>query len=65
LILFGILLMTIIFVNMAKSYKRQSIPSGMGRLLEPIVIYIRDEIARPNIGERHYKRYMSFLNQSF
>ena len=61
LILFGVLLMTIIFVNMAKSYKRQSIPSGMGRLLEPIVIYIRDEIARPNIGERHYKRYMSFL----
>jgi F-type H+-transporting ATPase subunit a len=36
-------------------------PKGMGRLLEPIVIYIRDDIARPNIGEKHYKRYMSYL----
>ena len=61
LILFGILLMIVVFVNMAKSYKRQSVPNGIGRLLEPIVIYIRDEIARPNIGEKHYKRYMSFL----
>ena len=32
LILFGILLMIIVFVNMAKSYKKQSIPSGVGRL---------------------------------
>ena len=61
LILCGILLMVIVFVNMAKGYKKQPIPSGMGRFLEPIVIYIRDEIARPNIGEKHYKRYMSFL----
>ena len=61
LILFGILLMIVVFVNMAKSYKRQSVPNGIGRILEPIVIYIRDEIARPNIGEKHYKRYMSFL----
>jgi F-type H+-transporting ATPase subunit a len=29
--------------------------------LEPIVLYIRDDIARPNIGETHYKRYMGFL----
>ena len=28
---------------------------------ERIVLYIRDEIAIPNIGEKHYKRYMSFL----
>ena len=61
LILCGILLMVIVFVNMAKGYKKQPIPSGIGRFLEPIVIYIRDEIARPNIGEKHYKRYMSFL----
>ena len=28
---------------------------------EPIVLYVRDEIAIPNIGQKHYKRYMSFL----
>ena len=53
--------MVVVFGKMAKSYKYNSIPSGIGRLLEPIVLYIRDDIARPNIGEKHYKRYMSFL----
>ena len=50
------------FTRMAKSYKsNKGMPKGMGRLLEPIVLYVRDEIAIPNIGEKHYKRYMSYL----
>ena len=56
------LLMFLLFNNMAKSYtKNRSIPKGIGRFLEPVVIYIRDDIARPNIGEKHYQRYMSYL----
>ena len=53
--------MVVVFGKMAKSYKTNPVPTGIGRLLEPIVLYIRDDIARPNIGEKHYKRYMSFL----
>ena len=60
-ILICFVLMIVVFGKMARSYKQNSIPTGLGRLLEPIVLYIRDDIARPNIGERHYKRYMSFL----
>jgi len=56
------LLMFFLFTSLAKSYtKNGGISSGFGRLFEPIVIYIRDEIAIPNIGEKHYKRYMSYL----
>ena len=56
------LIMFFMFKRMASSYKRNGgLPSGIGRLLEPIVLYVRDDIARPNIGEKHYKRYMSFL----
>ena len=56
------LLMFFMFSRMAKAYKNnESMPKGVGRLLEPLVIYIRDDIARPNIGEKHYKRYMSYL----
>ena len=61
LILLCFLLMTYVFIKMANSYKRGPLPSGFGRLLEPVVLYIRDDIARPNIGEKHYKKYMSFL----
>lgn len=56
------LIMFFMFKRMASSYKKNNgLPTGMGRLLEPIVLYIRDDIARPNIGEKHYKKYMSFL----
>jgi F-type H+-transporting ATPase subunit a len=55
-------LMFFMFVGLAKSYaKNGGISSGVGRFFEPIVLYVRDEIAIPNIGEKHYKRYMSFL----
>lgn len=56
------LLMFFLFSNLAKSYAKNSgIASGIGRIFEPIVLYVRDEIAIPNIGEKHYKRYMSYL----
>ena len=56
------LIMFLLFTSLAKSYaKNGGISAGAGRFFEPIVLYIRDEIAIPNIGEKHYKRYMSYL----
>ena len=56
------LLMFFLFRNLARSYASNgSIAKGAGRFFEPIVLYIRDDIAIPNIGEKHYKRYMSYL----
>ena len=55
------ILMIFMFIKMARSYKHDHLPKGFGRLLEPIILYIRDDIAIPNIGKKHYKRYMSFL----
>ncbi|NHM07801.1 F0F1 ATP synthase subunit A [Flavobacterium sp. CYK-4] len=55
-------IMVWVFTGLAKSYaKNGGISAGFGRLFEPIVLYIRDEIAIPNIGEKHYKKYMSYL----
>ncbi|WP_333599046.1 F0F1 ATP synthase subunit A [Flavobacterium sp.] len=55
-------LMFWLFTSLAKSYiKNDGISSGVGRFFEPIVLYVRDEIAIPNIGEKHYKKYMSYL----
>lgn len=56
------LLLIWLFRSLAKSYgKNGSIPKGIGRFFEPIVLYIRDDIAKANIGEQKYKRYMPFL----
>ena len=50
-----------LFTGLSKSYRKGPIPTGFSRLLEPLVLFIRDDIAIPNIGEKHYKRYMSYL----
>ena len=60
-ILLVAVLMFFLFTRMAKSYKGNLMPKGMGRLLEPIVLYIRDDIAIANIGEKHYRKYMGYL----
>lgn len=56
------LLMFLIFAGLARTYaKTGGVPKGVGRFFEPIVMYIKDEIAIPNIGEKSYKKYMPFL----
>jgi F-type H+-transporting ATPase subunit a len=56
------LLMFLLFSGLAKSFpKNGGIASGPGRFFEPIVLYVRDEIAIPNIGEKHYRKYMGHL----
>ena len=56
------ILMFFLFKGLAKTYAANGgVPAGIGRFFEPIVLYIRDDIARPNIGEKKYGKYMSFL----
>ncbi len=49
------------FSRLAKQYKTKQVPTGFARVLEPLVIYVRDEIARPNIGDKHYRRFTGYL----
>lgn len=61
-VLLASLLMFWMFTSLAKSYaKNGGIATGVGRFLEPIVLFVRDEIAIPNIGEKHYRKYMGYL----
>jgi len=54
------LLMFLGFISLAKGYNKRSIPKGIGRVLEPLVLYVRDDIARPNIGPK-YEKYIPYL----
>jgi len=56
------LLMFLGFTALARGYKKgKTIPTGFARVLEPLVIYVRDDIAKPNIGEKKYRKFMGFL----
>ncbi len=63
----SIAIMLIMFLSVAKAYKRKpnSAPSGLQSLFEPLIIFVRDDIAKPSIGEKKYERYMPFLLSVF
>lgn len=52
-----------VFISVAKAYTRRKgqAPKGLQSLMEPIIIFVRDEIAKPAIGEKNYKKFMPFL----
>lgn len=62
-ILMSSLLLIIMFTSVARSYRRRAgqAPKGLQSLMEPIIIFIRDDIAKSSIGEKKYERYMPFL----
>jgi F-type H+-transporting ATPase subunit a len=62
-IMFSLILLLWVFLSVAKAYRRRpdKAPTGMQNLLEPIILFIRDDIARPSIGEHKYERFMPFL----
>lgn len=59
----SILIILLIFINVGNAYKRRpnQAPKGLQSLLEPIILFVRDEIAKPSIGENKYQPFMPFL----
>lgn len=57
------LLLLIVGFNIAGAYKKRDgqAPKGMQSFFEPIIIFLRDDLAIPNIGEHKYKKYFPYL----
>jgi len=53
-----------ILLGIAKKYKAgvgtKTAPNGFQNAVEPVITFIRDEVARPNLGHKHEK-YLPFL----
>ena len=53
-----------VMLSIAKKYKNgegvNSAPKGSQSLLEPVVIFIKDEVAKPNLGHK-YQKYLPYL----
>ena len=52
----------LLFLSLARSYKKTGIshPKGIQSFLEPVILFIRDDIAIPNLGHK-YEKYMPYL----
>ncbi len=52
-----------VFFSTAKFYKKNGAvaPKGIAKFMEPLILFVRDDIAKANIGEKKYKKYVPFL----
>lgn len=59
----SILFILVIFLSMAKRYRENKnvAPKGLQSWLEPLVVYVRDDIAKPSIGKEKYEKYLPYL----
>ena len=59
----SVAVLILIFFSAARRYKKSedNVPSGIASFVEPLIVFVRDEIAKPMIGEHKYKRYMPYL----
>jgi F-type H+-transporting ATPase subunit a len=53
-----------IFVHISKVYKRSLVPHGVTNLSEILIIFVRDEIAKPTIG-KGYEKFLPYLLTAF
>ena len=58
----SIVVLLIIFFSVSAAYKKRAgqAPKGLQSFIEPIIMFVRDDIARPNIGYK-YQRFMPLL----
>lgn len=59
----SVLVLLLIFTAAARKYKKSenNVPTGIAGFVEPLVVFVRDEIGIPMIGEHKYKKYMPYL----
>jgi ATP synthase subunit 6 len=63
MMLLSVILLLWVFLSLARSYKRTGIsePKGLQGFIEPVIVFIEEDVAIPNIGEEKYQRFMPYL----
>jgi len=66
-LIIGSLLVLIIMLSTAKFYKKNGAvaPKGIAKFIEPLVIFVRDDIAKENISGGKHHRYVPYLTTIF
>lgn len=66
-LMFSVICLTLMFLSVASAYTRNpnKAPSGLQSFVEPIIVFIRDEVAIPSIGKHKYEKFMPYLLTAF
>jgi len=59
----AVVILLAVFLSLARSYKKVGVsePKGMQGFLEPLIVFVEEDIAAPNIGAERYKKFMPYL----
>jgi F-type H+-transporting ATPase subunit a len=59
----GAFFILLIMSSVARFYKKNGAvaPKGLAKFLEPLIVMVRDDVAKSNIGEHKYKKYVPYL----
>ncbi len=59
----SLIILVWVFLSIAKAYKKREgqAPKGLQSFLEPLIIFIRDDIAKAAIGEKKYMKFLPYL----
>jgi F-type H+-transporting ATPase subunit a len=60
----SVFIILIVFLSAAAAYKKTGVtsaPKGLQSFMEPVVLFVRDDLAIPNIGKKKYAKFMPFL----
>ncbi|MCE3228389.1 MAG: F0F1-type synthase, alpha subunit [Bacteroidetes bacterium] len=63
-LLLSALVLILLFTSIARAYKKTGVtsaPKGKQSFLEPLIVFVRDEIAKSNIGPEKYEKYVPYL----
>lgn len=61
--LLSVTLLLLVFLSVASAYKKTGVttaPKGLQSFIEPLILFVRDDVAKPNIGAK-YAKFMPFL----
>lgn len=60
---FSIFLLLFIFIKAGNMYKKRvnQAPTGIQTFIEPLILFVRDEVAIPSIGKHKYEKFMPYL----
>jgi len=59
-LLFTFLVLFFVLMKTKKAYDSKGVPKGIAKFIEPLIVFIRDDIAKENIGPK-YEKFVPFL----
>lgn len=62
MLLINAAVLLLVFAAVAKGYKKNQgkAPRGIQSFFEPIIVFVRDEVVKPNIGH-HYEKFLPYM----